>query len=531
MAVTDRHKRPNGTARGQSGEARWTGIDNAIRRRSVRCSRVPADSVVVERAREFFGVLPADYVSYLTRYGNVQDNREGGRVLLGLTGSSGSDILHAARILRALYDLDPRWIPIELLPDRQVACVDSTSSKGLVCLIELDRPELGSVELAPTLLDFIYDWLTDANGIASVIDHIRRQRQAVEAGLRARDQLDRPGDWTVTRMCTQDVVFGVIRGRHNREHNRYDVSVFATAGLSSFAADAPVRAALTSVLCDAYRCGGPLAVAFGVDGNGPIPGPLRRWATGVGVTLPRRGGWDAATGEKLYLRSTDLTDGTRAMLPLAGVSSATVCHAVASGQWPTEAVEALLRWSAAPHRILTGAVAVTDRLAWTIDRQGIRAALVLAAVARVLRRAGTVSEDDDSGIDITVTFAAEAPERCDASVGAVEITATPERAMELPWRSLAGRAQLQKALRLRILAVENHLLPDQLRTLAHTLGDCTGVTVIVPADANTTTDPALGHALREAALSGLHLLAAPDYTTTLDAIAERALARARTART
>lgn len=527
-------KRPSHTRTADhigNGDARWKGVDNAIGRRTVRCSGTTAHTSVVERTREFFGELPAAYTSYATRYGYLRHNREGGRVLLGLTGDDDSDAVHAARILRALYGLQSHWIPLELLPDRQVACVDARSRNGVVSLLELDRPELGGVELASGLLDFVYDWLSDLNAIASVLDHLKRQRQEVEAKRRAPDQLDRPGEWTVTRMCTQDVVFAVVRGRHNREHNRYDVSAFAAAGLSSFAPGAPVRAALTAVLSDAYRSGGPLSVAFGVDGNGPLPGPLRRWAAEAGITLPRRGGWDAETGEKLYLSAAALTAGTRAMLPIAGVSAAAVCYAVASGHWPAEAVEALLRWSTAPHRILTGAVAVTDRLTWTIDRQGIRAALLIAAAARVLRRSGTSSDDDDSDVDVAVSFTDQAPPGCDASVGAVEITVRGDHPVVLPWRTLGGEPPSADAVRLRVLAVENHLLPGQLRALAGALWGSTGISVLLPADANTTTDMALQRALREAAAAGLHLIAAPDYTTTLDTAAERALARARTART
>ena len=531
----DERRKPPAHVGPPSTDTRWGGIEAAVGRGALRASASPGATVdaAVEQIREFFGALPTDYASYLTRFGSLQESRGSGRVLLGLTGSADSDAMHTARILRALCGLEPRWIPIELLPDRQVACVDARSRRGAVSLIELDRLELEGVEIAPSLLDFVYDWLTDLNAIRKTVEHIRQRREAVEAKRRAADQLDRPGEWTVTRMCTQDVVFAVIRGRHNREYNRYDISAFTTATLSSFSPDAPVRAALTAVLSDAYRSGGPLAVAFGNSGTGPIPGPLRRWAAGAGVPLPTKGGWDAATGEALYVRAAALTDGTRSLLPLPGVSTAAVCYAVASGQWPAEAVEALLRWSETPQRILTGAVAVTDRLGWAIDRQSIRAAMLLAAAVRVLRRAGTDSDDDDSGTKVAVHFAEEALPGCDRSVSAVEISTDPAPA-RLPWRTLESSPGEHERLRLHILAVENHLLADQLRALAAKLTDAPpaagGVSVVVPADANTTKDSRLREALQEAGAAGMHVIAAPDYTTTLDANAERALARARAAR-
>jgi hypothetical protein len=494
----------------------------------------------LDHARTLFGALPKDYAAYASRYGTLTETVRSpsrssgtaaprGRTLLGLTRDADTDARHTARILRALYRLPEQWIPIELLPDRQVVCVDATSTTGAVAVLDLDHLDLGAVPYAPSLLDYVYDWLTDLYAIASTLGHIRRQQDAIAAGKRAADQLDRPGDWTVTRMCSQDVVFAVLRGRHNREYNRYDLSVFATATLTSFAPGSAVRAALAAALSDAYRSGGPLAVSFGADGNGVLPGPLRRWAAERGITLPRRGGWDVATGERLYLHATDLTDGTRALLPQPGVSTAAVCHAVASDHWAPEAVEALLRWSPTPQHILTGATSVTDRLGWIIDRQTIRAALVVAAAARVLRRRETLSDDDDSGVELTVTFDPAPPDGCDASVAGVELAAGGGQSLQLPWRTLVGTGSASEGLRLHVLAVENHLLAGQLRPLVAALSG-TGGTVVVPADANTNTDGTLADALAEADRAGVHVVAAPDYTTTLDVTGERALAHARTAR-
>ncbi len=511
--------------------ARWSGIDSDLRSRRLRAAG-PARADAIEEARALFGRLPDAYRDYASRYGSLRAGSgewDDARYLLGLTNDPATDARQTARILRALYELPDNWLPIELLPDRQVTCVDATSPNGAVSLIDLEDLAAGPVPTAPTLLDFVYEWRADLSAIAATVDHLRYQREQVEAGRRPADKLDRPGDWTVARMCSQDVVLAVLRTRHNREINRYDVSVFATATLSSFAPGATVRAALTAVLSDAYRSGGPLAVAFGGDGNGLIPGPLRRWAAARGITLPHRGGWDAATGEALYLLAADLTPGTRDMLPLTSVSTAAVCHAVASDAWAPEAVEAILRWSPAPQRILTGSVPVTDRLNWIIDRQTIRAALVVAAAARVLRRGASTSDDDDSGLGVTSNFDVLTVPGADPSTGLVRFTADDGRPLQLPWRPLTGEPAAPAAsIGMHVLAVENHLLPQQVEQVVRSMEP--GRLLIVPADANTTTERRIAAALTTASEHGVTVLAAPDYTSTLDASGERAVLRARTAR-
>ncbi|CAL9653029.1 hypothetical protein [Streptomyces sp. enrichment culture] len=508
---------------------RWSGIDAAVAHGQLR-SFSPG---VPDAAEGLFPRLPRAWINWVRRYGALAD-RDGRRNLLGLPkeGPAHLDAVHTTRVLRLLNGLPENLLPIELLPDRQAACVVASDDRGPVVLLDLDDINAGPAPWAPSLTDFVYEWYGDLTSIGIVLHHLDDQERAVRKGRRARDQLERPGEWTVTRLCSEDVVLAVLRTRHNRVHNLQDISVFATAALTSFAPGATVRAALCAVLSDAYRAGGPLAAAFvgKGSGQGTIPGPLRRWAAERGVSLPRRGGWDATTGERLYVLAADLTSGTRGLLPLDGVSTGAVCSAVASGMWPPVAVEALLRWSAHPERILTGAVDVTDRLLWLADQQVCRSALTVASMARRIARAGqrSASNDDDTATPVQVAFGPPLAgvEPC---LSAATLTVPEGREARLGWTSLSGAEPGNRSLTAHVLAVENDLLPGHLVGLADMIP--AGRVIVIPADAHTTTDPAIATALEQARAAGLTVVASPDYTTTLDTLADAAVLRARTART
>ncbi|MDQ1052050.1 hypothetical protein [Streptomyces sp. V4I2] len=511
----------------QQNASPWTGIDRAVERGKLH-SFPPGDPGA---AGVLFPHLPRAWIDWVRRYGALASGDKR-RYLLGSPrdGPADLDAVRTTRVLRLLNRLPPDLLPIELLPERQVACVIATDERAPVVLLDLDNIDAGLVPWAPTLTDFVYEWYSDLSSIAAVLRHLEKQERAVREGRRAKDQLDRPGDWTITRLCSEDVVLAVLRTRHNRVHNRQDISEFATAALTSFAPGASVRAALCAVLSDAYRAGGPLAAAFGEQGDGQIPGSLRRWAAARGIHLPRRGGWDAGTGERLYALATDLTSATRGLLPLDGLSTGAVCFAVASGMWQPLAVEALMRWSPHPERILTGAIGVTNRLSWMVDQQVSRTALTVAAMKRRIERADqrSASDDDDTAMPVEAVFL-DPIAGADACLSGVSLTVPEGYGARLGWAVLAGAEPVARSVTVHVLAVENDLLPTQLPALAERLP--AGRLIVVPADANSSTDLAVTEALDAAGAVGLTVLASPDYTTTLDSTCDAAVLRARTART
>jgi hypothetical protein len=505
----------------------WAGIDSAVARHDIRTT--PSGDIATARA--LFPKLPDIYADWAARYGALT-SADGNRRLLGVVAPGAPpdlDAVHAARVLRALYKLPTYLLPIEMLPDRQVACVAANNDRAPVFLLDLDNMKEGTVKVAPSLEEFVYEWRADLAAIKTTLSHLDKKKRAIASGRRAADQLDRPGDWSLTRMCSEDVIIAVLRSRHSRQHNRQDVSVFAIAALTAHAPGAPVRAALTALLSDAYLAGGSLAAEFGSsdNGGGPIPGPLRRWARQRQVELPTRGGWNAETGERLYALATNLTSATPDLLAERGVSVGAACFAVASGLLSPLAMEAVLRWSAHPARVLRGGG--RDRLSYLLDQHSLRAALMVGAVVRRIERAAGTSDDDDAPKRLEVQLDNGPPPGMDATTSGVRLTAPPGLETRLGWKALAGTETAERHVTVHVLAVEDDLIAAQLARLTPAVDR--GSVVIVSADALGSREPGLDAALATAENAGLVVLAAPDYTTTLDAAADRFLQRARTVRT
>jgi hypothetical protein len=505
----------------------WAGIAGAVSRRELK-TIAPGD---LDTARDLFGELPPIYEEWAQRFGALT-TPDGKRRLLGILEPGAHrelDALYTARMLRALYRLPRHLIPIEMLPDNQVNCVLSNNQRAPVVMIDLDDVSSGHVRVAPSLEEFTYEWRADLLSIRGALTHLKRKREAIAAGRRAADQLDRPGEWSLTRLCSEDVVLAVLRTRHNRQHNRQDMAIFATTTLTSHAPGAPIRVALTALLSDAYLAGGSLAVEFGASdqGDGPIPGPLRRWAFQRKVQLPRRGGWDAATGETLYALAANLTPSTPELLKRRGVATGVACFAVASGALSPLALEAVLRWSPNPKRLLAGGG--TGRLDYLADQQALRSAILLTSVVRRLENRSLTSDDDDVPARLRVEFGGVAPQGMDVSVSAIRLVAPEGITTRLEWRALAGEETDRSELMIHLLAVEDDLLASQLAAALPSVD--AGSVVVVPADALTNRDVALTSALADATERGVVVVACPDYTTTLDASADRFLQRAATART
>lgn len=505
----------------------WAGVANTLQRGQLKS----VGSGDVTEARGLFESVPPIYGEWVERFGSLTAP-DGKRRLLGVVRDGAPrdvDALYTARMLRALYKLPKELIPIEMLPDNQVNCVVSGNVRAPVVMLDLDSVSSGYVSVAPSLEEFIYEWRADLLSIRGALAHLEKKREAITSGRRAPDQLDRPGDWSLTRLCSEDVVLAVLRTRHNRQYNRQDVAIFATTTLSSHAPGAPVRVALTALLSDAYLAGGSLAVEFGASdqGGGPIPGPLRRWAYQRGVKLPIRGGWDSETGEVLYALAANLTSPTRRLLEVRGVPTGVACFAVAGGALSPLALEAILRWSPNPRRLLTGSG--RGRLDYLSDQQALRSALLLGSVVRRLENRDLASDDDDVTAHIEVEVGETSPHGVDASLSAIRLVAPEGLTTRLGWKSIAGEELDQSAVTIHLLAVEDDLLASQLAEALPSLA--AGSVVIVPADALTNRDVALTSTLLDAASRGLVVLACPDYTTTLDASADRFLQRATTSRT
>jgi hypothetical protein len=505
----------------------------------------------IARVADYFGAgLPRTWVSWVSECGIMTGY---GRALLGLNrrdaggGTSGrTDALDVLMLLRLSEpDFPPDLLPVEILPERQLHClVVSGADQGRIVLIDLDRPGL-RVLAAASLQDFVSQWQQDLHAMAAVVSEVLSSDESDEAVLL------RPDEWSTRRLCTQNVIVALLQTRHNRDTNEHDVAVCATASLTSFAAGAPARWALTTILTEAYQAGGSLAVNFvrrarrpEKDGGGfepfrvspkaqYIPLQLAEWATAHGVPLQRRDGrWDHETGERLLLAATRMPDSLRALIPEMAVSPATVCAAITTGTWPALDAEYVLRTSDDPLRILAGQVGAADRLRYVADQQVVRNAIVLSALLRHLERSGqpSASDEDDTIRRINVDLSAAAAPGVDRTLRLARYSADDGETLAIGWPRLGGAApayDTEHAVGVRVLCVEADVLAATGPAVVMRME--AGEILIVAADALAAA-PRLTELIAAARVRGVRLLAGPEYTTTLDVAIAVRLNRARMSR-
>lgn len=525
---------------------KWLSNDAMI----ARSDSLPSDADVARVAGYFDAGLPRAWVSWVGECGTLTGY---GRALLGLSrrdsGGGTSDREDALDVLMLLRLSEPAFppdlLPIEILPERQLHCVVvGGHAPGRVVLIDLDRPDV-RVAAALNLQDFVWQWQQDLHAMAAVVTEVLGSDESDEAVLL------RPDEWSTRRLCSQNVIVAILQTRHNRDTNEHDVAVCATASLTSFAAGAAARWALTTILTEAHQAGGSLVVNFvrrsrrpDRDGGGFDPvriNPTRQfiplqvaaWARTHGVPVQmREGRWDHETGERLLLAATRMPDSLRALLFEVDVSPAAVCAAITTGNWPALDVEYVLRTCDDPLRLLAGQVDPADRLRYAADQQVVRNAMVLSALLRHLERSGqpSASDDDDTIRHVDVNLNVDPNAEIDRTLQPVRYSAEDAEPLSIGWQVLGGPAPDPGPAAdayVRVLCVEADVLaatgPAVVRRME------AGETLIVSADALAALSQ-LAPLTQLASSGGVRLLAAPEYTTTLDVAIAARLSRARMSR-
>lgn len=526
----------------QQTVSRWQPLAQDRLVRTAR--RLPSEQDIAEVQRQFQHPIPEVWKSWVLACGQVSGF---GRALLGLRARSHSDAdredaLDVLMLLRLTEPAFPRdLLPLEVLPERQVQCVVVGANKSAkVVLIDLDRVEARH-EVGVELTDFVYEWRADIHAISSVVAEIDHRTDSDAYTLL------RPDEWSTRRLCSQNVIVALLQTRHNRDTNERDVAVFAVAQLSAFAPGAPVRWALTTILTESYQAGGSLAVNFvkrsrarggggGYDRQRTesrgqrIPGPILRWAKLHGVQLKYDStGWDHQTGERLLLAATLLPDSLRELLPTTTVPAATVCAALATGTWPALDIEIVLRWAEDPVQILTGMVQQDDRVRYLADQHLLRTALILSSLDRHLRKADQASASDED--DTTRSLAVDISDTHHGSVDVISTVVTYSSIDGAPlsvgWPRISGSFIPAPTMRVSVLALQSEWLAAVGSGYLSALGPIDAI--IVPADALARRHE-LTEFVSNAQNAGICVLAAPDYTTTMDVAIAARLDRARMSR-
>jgi len=427
-------------------------------------------------------------------------------------------------------------IPVERLPERQLACIrlDGRDDPPVV-IIDLDDP--GSWHDAQPAADsfsrYAQDFAEQAGALRGVMGFLHYTQREVDSGHRAPGQAPRPDDWRAYRFCSQNVVVSMLVLRHNRDDNVLDVGACLITALSRLDPDAPARAICTLLLAEAYRAGGDLTLRFvqgirrGAD-RLAVPWPIMRWAERCGIEIDRDSGLvPADAARRLFIESV------RADEHLAGrlrggsmrVEAPAICYGIASGLWEPTEVEAMLAWSARPGQLLRGVTDPLDRAVYAADLLDVRSAMLLAAlVRRVAAGDGDRKLDAEDAVqsvaavadnDGTCLLRAKALLIDDWTIGSLPVRGASAIRVAV---ADAEPDQLPSAIDFALARLQPHAAAGPLRA------------VLCPRDLLALGIPARNTAVHATDRAGVVLLAAPQYTPALTIRAADKLSRARTAR-
>ncbi|MGI9097102.1 MAG: hypothetical protein ACR2H2_01170 [Solirubrobacteraceae bacterium] len=364
--------------------------------------------------------------------------------------------------------------------------------------------------------------------IRAVLGHVRGIDRDVTAGKRPADKAARPDDWRAYRLCSQDIVVALLLIAHDRDKNLTRVGALSVATLPDFPALEPARAAMATILCDAYRSGGTLEIRFqGGLARDARPRPMPRLvadllrAAGIapGSRLDAIAP-DAATG--LFAYCARLPESVKAANDESRPSLiAATSFAALSGLWDVVHLQVLLGEAADPALLLRGGAHPMHRLCHLRDREALRMALMSGTLARTLRRRAKVHDERDSEDDlrdVTVTY--------DVAGRALRYEA--QSPLPCDWW-LDPAPALASAISVRVCAAGKDELPSRLR-VSLASAQQQGHGLLVARDYLSLPRAVRADLQSVAARYGVHLMVAPDYVLTLDADAEKRLARARTTR-
>jgi len=491
-----------------------------------------------KRIQEFKEVyeleLPESLLCVLECYGEVQAKDQPYK-LLGLTEERDrrptiASILAEIRFTQPDFPSD--LIPVEVLPERQVVCVECADSGDPVVLIDLDDSNYTRTAVAPSYSEFVLDWLADVRGMRTVNRFLSNQKELIDSGKIPADKAARPDDWRAYRFCSQDILVGVPLIRFNRDEFITEVAALPSSSLSLFNEDAPIKALLTLIFSDAYRSGGNLSIKFvnGVSKNRDtirVPNRILRFANknGIRIADPKNGIINANTAKRLFIECQLCSDEFKSFLRAGknDLDAVSTCFAISSGLWSIPAAMYIAYLAYYPNRVFKGASSQYESLQWTLDRNDASNALLLDMLVNKLRSPDIEEitldcEDALRNIEIVMTghgtavLSSDAPLQLNwfASGGADK----QFRSMEVLPLS-ADKMEMKKALPGIMDWIENNSSTVELKC------------ILVSKDFESIQEEL--RPLQNRA-KDVELVVSPLYSTTIEADVARRLMRARTCR-
>jgi hypothetical protein len=344
----------------------------------------------IERALEV--KLPTRYRKFLLKYGAI---RSDDLAILGINRDLPDlSVLQAAVALRiAQPHLRRDLVPIEDLGRGFIAalvCPTASGAPAPVVRVRLDAPSPDdtAVPLASGFAEYATGRLRE------VISQDRgwtilRQRVAEFDREHAYDhakggKLPRPHVWRPYRYCIQDVVFGCLVLRQDRDRNCLVVDTFLAANVPEYEPDAGALALTVFLLCEAYKCGSTLEIGFTNNVEaGHVPASIRRIARRFDVSIRPRNHLAPDDSRHLFAALTEFSPDVQNLLrELHGtgrLSTERACYAVHHGVWTRPETETIILSSSHPDRIL-GGEAVAERRHRYLEDIGLACGALLGGI-------------------------------------------------------------------------------------------------------------------------------------------------------
>ena len=516
-------RRPRGRSRAISQPAR----PKRERRTGPTITRLgPVHPRAIALFERRFGVeLPSDYRSFLERDGALV-----GRVhLLGLlrADEQPATIYEATTAVRQA-GLRAGLIPIEDFGAARYACLDcdaSSQTAGRVVLIDLDR--LGNETVAAeSFADYERTARNDAFAIAQVERRARRSNPT---------KLPRSHHWRALRLCTQNVVVGLLELRHNRDEGLLEIGAFASDDRPEFRPLESTRALTLMLLSEAFKCGGSMALRFLYGGREPsrlLPPSLQRLLRAHGFDVPTVGALSPDEAVALYLALTDFSDGVRAelteLLDVAPLEVARACYVVNAGIWSSAEFDVILAAAPDADRLLGGAALTAPFAVLEQDVRVARRALLAGRLDRSLAAAASLGRDGVSTEDDVATLPRKVVD------GGASLRYELEHEIVVPWAwPAAGAAAAGGTVDVFLRPWDLEQMVAGLGAEIEAIGRAAGAGkpwLVVPRDATTAPRRAREHWAGAAQASGVGIALATDFVITLDSEALRRLEHSRLVR-
>lgn len=452
--------------------------------------------------------LPSSYRSFLLKYGTLsyQSVR-----IIGIGGASEftslASVLIGLRIVRPNCPSD--LVPIEDLGSGWLAglrCSTSSNENPTTSVVRLYLDALitdnSFTPIAPDFADYLLGRLREIQGRAKGWQQLKKRvaefNKKHEYDHAKGGKLPRNHVWRPYRYCIQDVVFGTVVVRHERDSSALQVDVFLPVDVANYEPDAAAQALTLFVLSEAYKCGGTMEIEFtnNVEG-GHIPASIKRLAFRHGVQLSQTRRLLPLESRQLYAALTDFSTEIRAVLEQLQkdrrLSIERACYAIHSGVWSQQEAETIILASRYPDSVLGGDALPEQRHIYLQDLQGACAAILGGILDRRLAmkehqdELGVTYNLEDDVRHIRITF--------DPSTYAKWYVSSED--LPIPWiagesggenrivpanTSVTVLVRARDAARLKVYMHRDLLLAQQLRLAHITACDESPIFILVPAD-------------------------------------------------